>query len=123
MRRAPRRRFPYVDNASLTDALPVRPADRTRSALPGCPRHGCPRLHAGGRARPRPADASLSRPMVLADRTSACVASTTVLQRALIGWMQDQLLHAPIEQFSHKDFVFRRTGDFVDPTELLELLT
>src|SRR6516225_4924418 len=101
-----------------------RPADRTRSALPGCPQHGCPRrLHAGGRARPRPADASLSQPMVLADRTSACVASTTVLQRALIGWMQDQLLHAPIEQFSHKDFVFRRTGDFVDPTELLDLLT
>jgi hypothetical protein len=37
--------------------------------------------------------------------------------------MQDEFLHAPIEQFSDKDFVLGRTGDFVDPTKLLELLT
>ena len=36
--------------------------------------------------------------------------------------MQKQLLHAPIQQFADVDFVFRRARDFVNPSELLELL-
>src|SRR5438094_555240 len=35
--------------------------------------------------------------------------------------MQDQLLHAPVEQRGDVEQVFRRAGDFVDPAELLEL--
>jgi SRSO17 transposase len=36
--------------------------------------------------------------------------------------MQDQLLHAPVQQLAHVKDVFGRTRDFVDPAELLELL-
>src|SRR5260370_40080490 len=36
--------------------------------------------------------------------------------------VQDQFLHAPIQQFADVQLVFRRAGDFVNPPELLELL-
>src|SRR6266446_2107967 len=37
--------------------------------------------------------------------------------------MQDQLLHAPVEQLGDVQQVFRRAGDFVDLAELLELFS
>jgi len=36
--------------------------------------------------------------------------------------MQNEFLHAPIQQFGDVDFVFRRAGDFVNPAELFQLL-
>jgi hypothetical protein len=36
--------------------------------------------------------------------------------------MQDQLLHAPVQQLSHKEHVLRGAGHLVNPAELLELL-
>src|ERR1700730_3844007 len=36
--------------------------------------------------------------------------------------LQNQFLHAPIQQLADIEFVFRRARDFVDPTKLLELL-
>ncbi len=35
--------------------------------------------------------------------------------------MQQQLLHAPVQQFPHVDFIFRWARDFVDPSKLLHL--
>jgi hypothetical protein len=38
---------------------------------------------------------------------------------SLLLRMQQQLLHAPVQQFPYINFIFRRAGDFVDPAELL----
>src|SRR5690348_12994252 len=35
---------------------------------------------------------------------------------------EDQLLHAPVQQLSDVQFIFRGARNFVNPTELLELL-
>jgi hypothetical protein len=35
--------------------------------------------------------------------------------------MQHPLLHAPVQQFGDKEYVFRRTYHFVNPAELLQL--
>ena len=43
-------------------------------------------------------------------------------QEKLVSGFQDQLLHAPVQQLSDVQFVFRRTGNFVNPSKLLELL-
>src|SRR4051794_2746568 len=37
--------------------------------------------------------------------------------------MQDQFLHPPVQDFRSVDLVLGRTGQFVDPAELLELLS
>src|ERR1700693_5657719 len=36
--------------------------------------------------------------------------------------MQDELLHAPVQQFAHVNLVFRWARNFVDPAELFEFL-
>src|ERR1700704_5365024 len=41
---------------------------------------------------------------------------------ALLLRMQNQLLHAPVEQLRDIKHVLRRAGDLVDPAELLQLL-
>ena len=40
----------------------------------------------------------------------------------LLDRLQNQLLHPPIQQLGDVEFILRRAGDFVDPSELLELL-
>ncbi len=40
----------------------------------------------------------------------------------LLERLQDQLLHPPIQQLGDVEFIHRQAGDFVDPSELLELL-
>src|SRR5580700_3095079 len=42
--------------------------------------------------------------------------------RCLFLRMQDEFLHAPVQQFGHVNLVFRGAGDFVYPAELLEFL-
>src|SRR2546425_10383665 len=37
-------------------------------------------------------------------------------------WLEDEFLNAPVEDFTDVEFVFRRTGHFVNPAELAELL-
>src|SRR5712691_12626291 len=37
-------------------------------------------------------------------------------------WLEDEFLHAPVEDFTDVAFVFRGAGNFVNPTELAELL-
>ena len=37
------------------------------------------------------------------------------------GWVQDEFLDAPVEEFGDVEDVLRGAGDLVDPTELLEL--
>src|ERR1700689_2857052 len=49
-------------------------------------------------------------------------AAFSVTRRALLLRMQDQLLHAPIEDFGDVERVLVRAGDGMDPAELLELL-
>src|SRR5207237_7722608 len=41
---------------------------------------------------------------------------------ALLARIEDQLLHAPVQDFGDVDLVLVRTGDLVHPAELLELL-
>ena len=36
--------------------------------------------------------------------------------------LKNQLLHAPIQELGDVELIFRGAGDFVDPSELLELL-
>ena len=37
------------------------------------------------------------------------------------GWVQDEFLDAPVEEFGDVEDVLRGAGDLVDPAELLEL--
>src|SRR5205085_4965675 len=46
----------------------------------------------------------------------------TVRQRARLASMQRQLLHSPVEKLRDIDLFLARTGDLVDPAELLRLL-
>ena len=39
-----------------------------------------------------------------------------------MNWFENQFLHAPIQEFRYIKLVFGWTCDFVDPSELLELL-
>ena len=45
------------------------------------------------------------------------------LESELTAGLENQLLYPPIQQFGHVEFSLRRTRDFVNPTELLELFT
>src|SRR6202035_442083 len=48
-------------------------------------------------------------------------AALSMARRARLLRMQDQLLHAPIQDFGDIEGVLVRAGDGVDPAELLEL--
>jgi hypothetical protein len=40
----------------------------------------------------------------------------------LVTGFENEFLHAPIQQLADVEFVFRRAGNFMDPSELIELL-
>ena len=46
---------------------------------------------------------------------------TVQLLRFRSDWLEDQFLHSPVQQFADIKFIFRRTRDFVNPSELLKL--
>src|SRR5437588_13104252 len=55
--------------------------------------------------------------------TSSTGRNFTLSLSALICRAQNQFLHAPIQNLSDVDFVFRWARDFVNPAELLRLPT
>src|SRR5215831_17727430 len=66
-----------------------------------------------GICRPTPVTSAVFKIRVLHPRKD--------LSSELTAGFENQLLYPPIQQLGHVEFGLRRTRDFVNPTELLEL--